>query len=67
MLISIFFLINCQIPVLLSKNTDIIYKFMSQIRVNNFYINQNPFLNGYEFEIDEKKLVYNKKIFLKKI
>ena len=53
--------------VLLSKNTDIIYKFMSQIRVNNFYINQNPFLNGYEFEIDEKKLVYNKKIFLKKI
>lgn len=52
--------------VLLSKNTDTIYKFMSHIRVNKFYINQNPFEN-YEFEFDEKKLLYNKKIFLKKI
>lgn len=52
--------------VLFSKNTDTIYKFMSQIRVNRFYINQNPFID-YKFEFDEKDLVYNKKIFLKKI
>lgn len=52
--------------VLISKNTDMIYKFMSQIRVNKFYINQNPFEN-YEFKFDENKLVYDKKIFLKKL
>ena len=52
--------------VLLSKNTETIYKFMSHIKVKKFYINQNPFEN-YEFEFDEKDLVYNKKIFLKKI
>ncbi len=52
--------------VLFSKNTDTIYKFMSHIKVNKFYINQNPF-EDYDFEFDEKKLVYNKKIFLKKM
>ncbi len=52
--------------VLFSKNTETIYKFMSHIKVNKFYINQNPF-NDYDFEFDEKDLVYNKKIFLKKI
>lgn len=52
--------------VLISKNTDMIYKFMSQIRTNKFYINQNPFEN-YEFKFDENKLVYDKKIFLKKL
>lgn len=52
--------------VLFSKNTDLIYKFMSQMRVKNFYINKNPFEN-YEFRLDEKKLTYNKKIFMKKM
>ena len=52
--------------VLFSKNTETIYKFMSHIKVNKFFINQNPFEN-YEFEFDEKNLVYNKKIFLKKM
>ncbi len=52
--------------VLLSKNTDTIYKFMSHLKVNKFYINQNPFEN-YDFEFNERDLTYNKKIFLKKI
>lgn len=49
--------------VLLSKNTDNIYKFMSQIKVNRFYINKNPFVN-YDIDIDEKSLIYNKNIYI---
>ena len=47
--------------VLLSKNTDIIYKFISEIRAKNIYINKNPFEN-YTLGIKEKDLIYSKNI-----
>lgn len=49
--------------VLLSKNTDLIYKFISEIKAKNVYINTNPFEN-YKLNITEKDLVYKKNIMM---
>ena len=47
--------------VLLSKNTDLIYKFISEIKAKNVYINKNPF-EDYKLSISEKDLIYTKNI-----
>lgn len=47
--------------VLLSKNTDIIYKFISEIKAKSIYINKNPFEN-YTLGIKENDLIYSKNI-----
>ena len=47
--------------VLLSKNTDMIYKFISELKAKNIYINKNPFKN-YKFSITEQDLIYTKNI-----
>ena len=49
--------------VLLSKNTDLIYKFMSQVKAKNIYINKNPF-EDYKFNIKEEDLIYKKNIIM---
>ena len=49
--------------VLLSKNTDIIYKFISEIKSRNIYINRNPF-DDYQLSISEKDLIYSKNIIM---
>lgn len=49
--------------VLLSKNTDLIYKFISEVKAKNIYINQNPFEN-YKLNITEKELTYKKNIVM---
>lgn len=47
--------------VLLSKNTDLIYKFMSRVKAKNIYINKNPF-DDYKLNITEQDLIYTKNI-----
>ena len=47
--------------VLLSKNTDLIYKFISEIKAKNVYINKDP-LEDYKLSISEKDLIYTKNI-----
>jgi hypothetical protein len=49
--------------VVLSKNTDMIYRFISEIKAKNIYINRSPF-EDYKLEISEKDLIYNKKIMM---
>lgn len=49
--------------VLLSKNTDLIYKFISELKAKNIYINKNPF-DDYTLNISEKDLVYVKNIIM---
>jgi len=49
--------------VLLSKNTDLIYKFMSMVKAKNIYINKNPF-EDYKFNISEQDLIYKKNIIM---
>ena len=49
--------------VLLSKNTDVIYKFMSEIKAKNIYINANPFID-YKIWITERDLTYKKNIIM---
>jgi len=49
--------------VLLSKNTDLIYQFISEVKAKRIYINANPFEN-YLFSIGEKDLIYEKNIVM---
>lgn len=49
--------------VLISKNTDLIYKFISEVKAKNIYINKNPF-EDYKLSITEKDLVYKKNIIM---
>jgi len=49
--------------VLLSKNTEIIYKFISEIKSKNIYVNKNPF-DDYKLTLKEKDLVYKKYIIM---
>ncbi|MBR2290457.1 MAG: hypothetical protein IJ867_07795 [Clostridia bacterium] len=49
--------------VLLSKNTDLIYKFISEVKAKNIYINKNPFEN-YKLNITEQDLTYKKNIVM---
>lgn len=47
--------------VFLSKDTDLIYRFISEIKAKNIYINKNPF-EEYKLSITESDLLYKKKI-----
>ena len=47
--------------VLLSKNTELIYKFISELKAKNIYVNKNPF-EDYKFSITENDLIYTKNI-----
>ena len=49
--------------VLLSKNTEMIYKFISELKSKKIYINKNPFEN-YKLGITEKDLIYTKNIMM---
>lgn len=49
--------------VLLSKNTDLIYKFISEVKAKNIYVNKNPFID-YKLTITEKDLTYTKNIIM---
>ena len=49
--------------VLLSKNTDMIYKFISEVKAKNIYVNQNPFID-YKLTITEMDLTYTKNIVM---
>lgn len=49
--------------VLVSKNTDLIYKFISEIKAKNIFVNKNPFEN-YKLNITEKDLTYKKNIMM---
>ena len=49
--------------VLLSKNTDLIYKIISEVKAKNIYINKNPFDN-YKLNITEEDLIYKKNIIM---
>ena len=49
--------------VLLSKDTETIYKFISEVKAKNIYINKNPFEN-YKLNITEKDLIYKKNIIM---
>lgn len=49
--------------VLLSKDTEMIYKFISKIKCKNVYINKNPF-DDYKFTITERDLTYKKNIIM---
>ncbi len=49
--------------VLLSRDTEMIYKFISEIKSKNVYINKNPFEN-YILGIQEKDLIYMKNIIM---
>lgn len=49
--------------VLLSKDTDIIYKFISEVKSKNIYINKNPF-EDYSLGIEEEDLIYSKNIVM---
>ena len=49
--------------VLLSKNTEMIYKFISEIKSKNIFINKTPFEN-YKLTINESDLVYSKNIVM---
>ena len=49
--------------VLLSKNTDLIYKFISEVKAKKIYINKNPFID-YKFNITEEDLIYTKNIIM---
>ena len=49
--------------VLISKNTDLIYKFISEVKAKSVYINKNPF-EDYKLSITEKDLVYKKNIIM---
>ena len=49
--------------VLLSKNTDMVYKFVSEIKAKNIFINKSPF-DDYRFDITEEDLMYSKKIIM---
>ena len=61
MFINRFELTDCF--VLLSKNTDLIYKFISEVKARKIYVNKNPFEN-YKFSIEEKDLTYEKNIVM---
>ena len=49
--------------ILLSKNTEMIYKFISELKAKNIYVNKSPFEN-YKLGITEKDLVYSKNIIM---
>ena len=49
--------------VLLSKNTELIYKFISEVKAKNIYVNKNPFVD-YKLTITEKDLTYQKNIIM---
>ena len=49
--------------VLLSKNTEMIYRFISEIKAKNIYINKNPF-ESYQLNITERDLTYIKNIVM---
>lgn len=49
--------------VLLSKNTDTIYQFISEVKAKNIYINKNPF-EDYKLTITEQDLTYTKNIMM---
>jgi gamma-glutamyl phosphate reductase len=49
--------------VVLSKNTEMIYKFISEIKAKNIYINRSPF-EEYKLGISEKDLIYSKNIIM---
>ena len=48
---------------LVSKNADLIYKFISEIKAKNIFVNKNPFEN-YKLNITEKDLTYKKNIMM---
>lgn len=49
--------------VLLSKDTEMIYKFISEVKAKNIYVNKNPFID-YKLTITEKDLTYTKNIIM---
>lgn len=49
--------------VLFSKNTELIYKFISEVKARKIYINKNPF-EDYSFNIIEDDLIYRKEIIM---
>lgn len=49
--------------VLLSKNTEMVYKFISEIKAKNIFINKTPFEN-YKFDIKEEDFIYSKYIMM---
>lgn len=49
--------------VLLSKNTEMIYKFISEMKAKHIYINKNPFEN-YALNIEEEAFIYRKNIVM---
>lgn len=51
--------------VLLSKNTEMIYKFISEMKAKYIYINKNPFEN-YVLNIEEDAFIYRKNIVMGK-
>ena len=53
-----------KISVIFTKDTNNAYKFVKDIKSENVYINVNPITN-FSFNINQKKLVYTKKIIMK--
>ena len=49
--------------VLLSKNTDMIYKFIYEVKAKRIFINKNPFID-YKLDIKEQDLIYTKNIIM---
>lgn len=47
--------------VLISKNAELIYKFISEVKAKKIYINKNPFEN-YKVNLTEDDLIYKKSI-----
>ena len=61
MFINKFELTDCF--VLFSKNTEIIYQFISRIKAKNIFVNKNPFEN-YKLNLTEEDLIYTKYIVM---
>ena len=53
-----------KISVIFTKDTNNAYKFVKDIKSENVYINVNPITN-FSFNINQKNLVYTKKIIMK--
>ena len=53
-----------KISVIFTKNIENAYKFIKYIKSENVFINVNP-INQFKYEIDNNKLVFVKKIYIK--
>ena len=51
--------------VIYTRNTDKAFNFISKVSAKKVYFNTSPFKN-YDFSFDEKDLIYEKKVFMKK-